>query len=298
MLRSVFKKIVLSTLFIPAFLQPVLAWNNGGRTKDLSNTKYGMHDWIAEEAVKMLPENEKEWINRNLSTFLLGTEAPDNQAIARKFLGKHFAKNYGDSFWHHNYYDENNSLIDDSASYRAEQEYNKALEALVNGDAELACFYAGAMSHYVSDLAVWAHVIGEHSIHENEERSKHEEFERSVEKTLRARKSKDPNHTSSIFQEFVRFDGSLDLITAYETATKVGLRTHLGEIYSCKQMEKLLPMGSQNNGSYVDCDNWSEDYIKETGISINYSINAIADLLHSLYLQSQQTAMNREVPTK
>ncbi|MBI4919353.1 zinc dependent phospholipase C family protein [archaeon] len=297
-MRSFFKKVISSTIAISAFLQPVLAWENGGRTKNIKDPKYGLHDWIAEEAVKMLPENEKEWINQNMPAFLLGTEAPDNQVIARKFLGKQLSRSYGDTFWHHNYYDENSNLIDDSASYRAEQEYDKALEALVNGNIELACFYAGAMSHYVSDLAVWAHVIGEYSIHGSEEPSAHSEFEKSVEKTLQAKKFSDPNHTSSIFQEFVRFDGSLDLITAYDSATKVGLRTHLGEIYSCTQMEKLLPMGPYNNGSYVDCKDWSEEYIIETGISINYSINAVADLLHSLYLQSQQTALNQETPTR
>ncbi|KCZ71058.1 Zinc dependent phospholipase C [Candidatus Methanoperedens nitroreducens] len=64
---------------------------------------------------------------------------------------------------------EHTEALDDAASRRAQEEYNKSLQALRNGDYRLAAFYAGTMSHYISDVAVWAHVRGRGSPHGSED---------------------------------------------------------------------------------------------------------------------------------
>lgn len=280
--RFVISSVCIATLSF--FTPSSLAWENGGRTKNISNPKYGTHDWIAEEALNILPGNEQTWIKDNIIYFFLGTEAPDNQRIAREFLGVQNALCYGDQSQHNNYYDINDALINDSASFRAQEEFDKSLEALVRPDLQKAAFYAGAMTHYIADLAVWAHVMGNE---EREDPLRHAEFERSIDKTIQAKRFSDSNHTSSVFQRFVNFDGSLEATSAYQAATNVGLRTYRGNRYSCRQMERFLPMGRRQDGSYVDCDNWKPAYIEETGVSINYAVNAIAAVLHNLFLQSQ-----------
>ncbi len=271
--------------FLYSSIPSTLAWENGGRTKNISNPKYGTHDWIAEEAVKILPVEEQTWIKDNIDYFFLGTEAPDNQKIAREILGLENALCYGDQSQHNNYYDINGELINDSASFRAQEEFDKSLEALVRGDLQKAAFYAGAISHYISDLAVWAHVMGNE---EREDPLRHAEFERSIDKTIQAKNFLDPNHTSSLFQRFINFDGNLETISAYQAATNVGLRTCRGNRYSCRQMERFLPMGKRGDGSYVDCDNWKPAYIEETGVSINYAVNAIVAVLHTLFVRAQE----------
>ncbi len=247
-----------------------------------------MHDWIAEEAVKMLPESERSWIN--LTSLLLGTEAPDNKAVAVKVLGKDLAEGYGDPINHHEYCDNEGNVIDDSAGRRAHEEYVKALGAITDGDYDLASFYLGAMIHYLSDLMGWAHVMGAGSIYESEDPPEHVEFEKSVAKTIRAKRMKDPDHTSTLFQRFIFLNGELERIMAVgpalEAAARITLRTHYGESYSCIEMQKMLPMGKDGNGGYVDCSDWSNDYIHEVGRTLNYGVNTIANLIHTLNLEA------------
>lgn len=287
-------------------LSPAFAWENGGKTRGKSSPKYGTHDWLAEEALKFLPLEERVWIDEHRNAFLLGTEAPDNKSVAVRVLGKRFANGYGDKVRHHNYYIEGGEEIRfdpisgrlcDSASRRAQEEYEKCISALVRGDYEAASFYAGTTTHYVSDLAIWAHVIGVSSIHESEDPLEHSEFEKSVEKTI----TYDPStnsHTSLKFSPFIRFDGELQLTNAYDTSVELGRRTHLGDIYSCVEMQRLLPMGRRGNGDYVDCDNWSDPYIVEVGNSMSRAVNSIADILHSanVVAQTERTVASRSTP--
>ena len=291
--------ISFSSISLFALLSPstASAWDNGGETKrGYSNPKYGVHDWIAEEAVNMLKENESSteygllkedeysWIN--ITYLLLGTEAPDNKAVANKVLGKTLAEGYGDPVNHHEYVDNAGNVIDDSAGRRANEEYYKSLRALVDGDYEHASFYLGAMIHYLSDLMGWAHVMGSGSVHDSEDPPEHVEFEKSVAKTISAKKMKDPNHTSTLFQRFISFDGELERIRAIEAAARITLRTNRGERYSCVEMQRMLPMGKRGNGGYVDCSDWSEDYINEIGGTLNYGTNIIAGVIHTLNLDA------------
>ncbi len=270
--------------------RPSFAWENGGRTHNLANPKYGTHDWIAEEALKMLPESERNWVDMRM--YLLGTEAPDNQKIARCVLGKSAASCYGDPFWHHAYADNTDELIDDAACVRTQEEYLKAREALVSGDRGKASFFLGAMSHYLADLAAWPHVMGAYAVHGAEETPEHRELERSVEATITARHMSDPERRSTRFSPYLVFDGSLELIDPYEAARQIALRTHRGVRYSAAQMRQWLPMGIRGNGAYVDSSDWSQAYQDELGASLNSAVNGIADLIHTLHLESQTVPLD------
>ena len=278
------------TPFVVSLVAPStsFAWENGGRTRKLNDPKYGTHDWIAEEALKMLPEDERNWVDLRL--YLLGTEAPDNQKIARRVLGKQAASCYGDPFQHHAYFDDTEGageLIDDAACVRSQEEYLKAREALVSGDHEKASFFLGAMSHYLADLAAWPHVMGAYAVHGAEETPEHRELEDCVEATLTARVLSDPEHRSTRFSPYLVFDGSLELIEPYEAARQIGLRTHRGVRYSAAQMRQWLPMGVRGNGAYIDSSDWSQAYQDELGASLNHAVNGVADVIHTLHLETQ-----------
>ena len=64
------------------------AWINGPSGNSITNDSsecddppYGTHDWIADHALDLLPNEEKAWIIPYKSIYLLGTEAPDNNDI-------------------------------------------------------------------------------------------------------------------------------------------------------------------------------------------------------------------------
>jgi hypothetical protein len=218
--------------------------------------------------------------------YLIGTEAPDNSAVATTYTAD---KVYGDkSSGHHNYYNlEHAMALDDSASKRAQEEYAKSLQALRNGDYRLAAFYAGAMSHYISDVAVWAHVRGKGSPHGSEDSKKHSEYETEVDKTIKAKFYSDTDHTSRIFQSYMVFDGVYDNITAYDAAYLLGLNSDSGGGgLDSVQMEQLLPMGPNGDGSYVGVDDWQQNYKDRTGESLDLAANAVADVLYKLNIES------------
>jgi len=133
-----------------AFLT-VYGWNNGGYSQDPNSPKYGTHDWIAEHALDWLPQTEKQFIIENIAIYLYGTELPDN---------KDAPDGVGDTGKHHVYYYVNGSLQDDIGAVRAQQEYENALNLYKAGLYADTVKHLGAMTHYISDLAVFGHVMG------------------------------------------------------------------------------------------------------------------------------------------
>jgi hypothetical protein len=129
----------------------VQGWSNGGWSTDPSNPKYGTHDWIAQHALDWLPTGEKQFIINNLNIYLYGTELPDNP---------YAPDGIGDTSKHHVYYYADGSLQDDSSAARAQQEYDDALNYARSGDWVNASKTLGIMTHYISDVGVFGHVMG------------------------------------------------------------------------------------------------------------------------------------------
>jgi hypothetical protein len=138
-------------LTLLALAHPAWAWSNGGYSTDPNNSDYGTHDWIAERALEWLPVSEKTFILTYRSAYLYGTELPDNNQAA---------DGIGDTTLHHIYFFANGSLQDDAAARRAIDMQNQALAAISAGDYALAAKWTGAMTHYIADIAVFAHVMG------------------------------------------------------------------------------------------------------------------------------------------
>jgi hypothetical protein len=248
-LASVF---ILVIVFFPQNVF-VKAWSNGGYSADTTNPDYGTHDWIAQRAVDWLPAEKKQYITDNLANYLYGTELPD----LPKTQG-----GIGDTTKHHIYYTSTGALADDAAAVRAEAEYQLALNYLEAGNYPDAAKHAGAMSHYIADMAVFSHVMGASTEWGTEtHHSDYETHANSVTITY-----------SSTYLKPLQYDGSLTTLTAGDAARQLALDTTLdaGDTYTAKWMDQNYDWASTT-------------FTNRSWESVNLAANKIADTLSTLY---------------
>jgi hypothetical protein len=243
-------------LTVSVFVPSVFGWSNGGWSSNPSTPDYGTHDWIAEHALDWLPSNEKEYIENNLATYLYGTELPDNGGVS---------DGIGDNTKHHIYYASDETLQDDVSADRALEEYNLALNYLNTNDFVNAAKHAGIMTHYIADLAVFGHVMGAPTVWGAE--LHHSDYESYVNTRT--------NSYTDDFNIYLSYDGSLEVITAYDAAVDLAYDTTFdvdGDL-TCVWMEENY--------------DWSNSAFKDRcGESLNLAVNYVADVLHSLYVDS------------
>jgi hypothetical protein len=233
-----------------------LCWSNGGFSTDPSHPDYGTHDWIAQHALDYLPANEKQYLIDNLQVYLYGTELPDNAQVS---------DGIGDTTKHHVYYSASGVVTDDASALRAQAEYSTALTDLKSGNNSGAAKAAGAMAHYISDVAVFGHVMGKSTAWGAEKH--HSDYEDHVD-------DKTGSYQSS-FTSYLSYDGSLSSISAYNATLLVAYNTVFG--------------GASGEGCvWMDTNyGWSNTaFTSRSGESLNLAVNAVADVLHTLYLES------------
>jgi hypothetical protein len=145
---------------------PVFAWNNGQSgnantdiAAECSNPPYATHDWIAEHALMLLPQAERDWLMPHKAVYLIGTEAPDFKLIATACQTPH--RGYDDRSLGHSveWPATGSNMVKDRAAQRAQEEYNKAALAFRQGNPRAAAFYLGAMAHYIGDVSQYGHAI-------------------------------------------------------------------------------------------------------------------------------------------
>lgn len=235
----------------------VFGWSNGGYSDDPSNPKYGTHDWIAEHALDYLPSEEKQFILDNLAAYLYGTELPDNNQAP---------DGIGDTSKHHVYYFANGSLQEDDAAVRAEEEYEAAVAYVKAGDMVNAAKRLGVMSHYIVDVAVFAHVMGSKTDWGSENKTLHSSYENYVNTRT--------NSYNDEFNSFLSFDGELTEISAYNATLMLAYDTTFdvdGDL-TCVWM----------NQNY----DWSNPAFRNRcGESLNLAVNLLADVLHTFYIK-------------
>jgi hypothetical protein len=249
-------------LILLALLSPLTpiasAWSNGGCSSEPSVPDYGTHDWIAGHALDLLPANEKGFIENNLTIYLYATELPDCSSVPGGI---------GDRGRHHVYYYSNGALQDGAAAVRAQAFYQDAAVALVLRDFQQAARSAGVMSHYLSDLAVFGHVMDDST--DWGEEIHHSDYEDHV-NTL-------TNNYDDEFNGFLKFDQRLDSRTAYNATLTLAYDTTFDTFES------------RRTASWMDDDrnyNWdNSDFRNRAGQSINLAVNLLADVLHTLSQQ-------------
>jgi hypothetical protein len=238
-------------------------WSNGGFSSNPYNPKYGTHDWIAEHALDWLPAEAKQWILANKALYLYGTELPDNGQAS---------DGIGDTQRHHIYFYADDRLMDDSSAVRANATYRQTLTCMLEGDFTSAAKFAGAMTHYVSDVAVFGHVMGKNTPWGEE--THHEDYESYV-------NGKTSSYNAE-FNMYLQFDGKLEVLTAYNAAVKLAYDTTFdssGRGLTCVWMDQNY--------------DWSNPTFRErAGESLNLAVNYVADVLYTLYVEymaAQQT---------
>jgi len=265
---SVLLTFMLTLATAPTFVMNGLAWSNGTYSDDPSHPDYGTHDWIAEHALDWLPAEEKQYILDNLAAYLYGTELPD-KSKASGGIGDAATK-------HHIYYNSAREMTDDAAAVRALTEYANTLNFLKAKDYTNAAKNAGIMSHYIVDMAVFGHVMGSSTDWGAELQQRHKDYEDYVN-----------DRTSSYdaqFNGYLSFDGVLSNISAYDAAKNLAYDTTFeadGDL-TCIWMDQNY--------------NWNNPTFKNrAGESLNLAVNYLADVLHTLAVEST-TELTPEEP--
>lgn len=255
-------KTSLLTLLVISFIvlwhvASASGWSNGGYSADPFNPDYGTHDWIAEHALDWLPQEEKQFILDNLASYLYGTELPDNGQAP---------EGIGDTGKHHVYYFANGSLQDDASAVRAQEEYDAAVAFYKSGDLVNASKRLGVMSHYIVDVAVFAHVMGADTDWGSENKTVHSNYESYVNART--------NSYTDEFNSFLKFDGVLSEISAYNATLMLAYDT-------------TFDMDGDLNCTWMNQNyNWNDSTFRNRcGESLNLAVNLLADVLHTFYMR-------------
>ncbi|NHJ46691.1 MAG: hypothetical protein FK733_02775 [Asgard group archaeon] len=160
--------VVLALLAIVSVPFLIPSYTLGWRAEDSEDEgsyydiDFSTHKWLAWEAVDLFPDSKVTWITENLRAFWLGVEAPYNAGAADE-AGLN-SSNYGKIHVNESilYLDSTGTTVtNDTLAVYADAEYDKLVielnkEAVDYAD---AAFYAGAMSHYISQAgsygAIW-----------------------------------------------------------------------------------------------------------------------------------------------
>jgi zinc dependent phospholipase C len=217
---------------------------------------YATHDWIADQALALLPDAEKAWLLTLKSVYLLGTEAPDFNGIPTACQTPNHGyddRNLGHSVeWAANW----SKMTKDRAATRAQEEYNKAALAYRQGNPRAAAFYLGAMAHYVGDSSQYGHTIP------NEQH--HSDYEGWV-------AQRTASFSGGTFETYIVNEPRVRR-SAYVAVKRISLTVARGKapILSALQMDASWATKPQ-------------PYLDSIGHSLNLAVNELADVLHSFF---------------
>ena len=240
-------------LLLLSQLVTVTAWSTGGYTDNGNLPIFGTHDWIALHALNMLPLEEQWWIRENLDAYLLGTELPDN--------GGH-PLGIGDQALHHVYYNSTMTITEAPAANRAQEEYNLALSYLEIGEIEEAAIHAGMMTHYISDLGVFGHVMGVETDWGPE--THHSDYESMADTRMN-------EYPTDTYTKYIIYDGGHETLSAYDGALEVAFDTtfDVDGPYTCTWMDSNYNISDPG-------------FMNRTGESVNLCINTNRCASHPL----------------
>lgn len=159
---------LIFTLFIlsGSHIQPTKGWKNGSYAYNPADydyeTDYGTHDWIADAMLDYLLElnaSQWNWLNERREIYYVGTEAPDNSGVSFIADGTNLT-GFGDTTLHHIYFYENGTVFEneDDAAIRAKWCADWADVSINEEKWDSAAFYLGALTHYIADMSMYAHV--------------------------------------------------------------------------------------------------------------------------------------------
>lgn len=252
-------KIAIFSVFFGLVLSSSLVfhcqgWSNGGYSDNPALPKFGTHDWIAQHALDW-QSPVQGMPTLPLTDFLYGTELPDNGGAS---------EGIGDTSKHHIYFFADGLVQDDASAQRAQQEQNNAVNLFKAGDLTGAAKRLGMMTHYISDVGMFGHVMGGATDWGAE--THHSDYEDYVNDRT--------NIYASEFSGFLTFDGNLENISAYDAAVTLANDTTFdaGGAQTCVWMDQNY--------------NWADPVFRNRcGESLNLATNLVADALHVSFVE-------------
>ena len=246
---------------------PAQAWKNGPpenkvstNAADCQSPPYATHDWIADQAVNLLPREVRLWLTPFRRLLLIGTEAPDYEKIYGACGTPNRGYNDTGQGRHDLRFDDAGNVTRDIPAIRAEEEYQKAVAALKMGRGDHAAYYLGAAVHYIGDLAQYGHTIkGE---------THHRDFEAWAARLT-------PGPTGSLFDRFIYPEGGLVPRRAYDAVIRTGRYTWKGKppVLPPEEMDRRYGPGSLNDAAFI----------AGIGHCLNKAANEAANMLYGFY---------------
>ncbi len=244
------------------------AWKNGPPNNKVTNSAadcisppYATHDWIADQAMLLLPREARAWMAPFRNLVLIGTEAPDYADIRQKCGIPNSGYNDTGKGRHDLRFDDFGNVTYDNPAMRAGQEYGKAIAAFRDGRADYAAFYLGAAMHYIGDMSQYGHTVkGE---------THHHDFEAWVATLTPAAKG-------SLFERFIFPDGKLEPRTAYDAVVRTGRFTWEG------RAPVMSPADMDNRYDGIASIN-DAAFIESIGHCLNKAANEAAGMLFGFY---------------
>jgi hypothetical protein len=219
---------------------------------------YGTHDYLANKAWDMLKDEapgEADWIVQRY--YFYGTELPDSS---------YMKESINDRNAQYLRFDEEGNLVDDMMAERSMRKYELAVNAFAVGGNGTASKWAGTIGAYIANAGLFSRVI--------EDAKNGLNFENFV--NVRTDAGSEKAYPSPEFEElyakYINFDGELEMISPYDAVVRVGRETYLGENGMC-------------SAQWMDDNYDPEDaqFRQCAGQNFNNAINAMADVLHTLY---------------
>jgi hypothetical protein len=227
---------------------------------------YGTHDYLAERAIGFLSENETNWTHDK--EFYYGTEFPDSDA--REGLNDALC-------CQHIYFNPNGSVRDDIMAWKSMRKYNLTLDLLRREANSTASKWAGSMTHYIADAGLWGRLLGYSA--------KSKIFEDFI--MVRTDLIYPSSDFEDLFSSYISFDGSLDMLSPYEAVMRVANATYFGENNGSCSAEWMETHYNTSDPEFLRC----------AGRNFNNIVNAIADVLHTLYTVGFENASYEVYPT-
>jgi hypothetical protein len=259
--------LLVSFALAAGFCRGAWAWSNGGYSGDPAHPSYGTHDWIAQHALDWLPPAEKQFLTDHLTNYLYGTELPDNSQTP---------DGVGDTTKHHIYFSASGTVMDNASAVRALTEYQNAQAAYAAGNFSAAAEHLGMVAHYIGDMGVFGHVMGASTAWGAEQH--HSDYEDYV-------LTRTDSYSGGDFDSALIFDGSLTITSAYDVSVTLA-------------RDMTFDGSAGLNCTWMDQNyNWSNSQFKgRAGASLNLTVNAVADVMHTFFQQSVVPEFSPQCP--
>jgi hypothetical protein len=268
--------LLVSIIIISLYPKKISSWNQEQSTSadDYQHMYFTTHQWLAYEAIKLEPTQSKmAWLTSNLHAFWLGVEAPYNELTA-SFYGLDDPI-YGDINELILFLDGSGTIVtNDSLADRAQEEYDKLITELAKNDTDYqdAAFYAGTMSHYISQAGIWATLWNE-TLWGSLDTYVWNTFENQIDYSLSADYYHDEK-SSWLHDNFTLTPNMLSPVDAYNATVNLAKTIH-------PYAESL---GNDfDEFSWYSVYDWSASYFDKVEFCLNASVEAIyASLKHAM----------------